>query len=79
MTAAQLSEQLYQHDPMHTCCRENDCTDEYDGVAAAVMTLAEQGTPLPEALTSILAGYFGLEPEEVAPQVKQLMAGLTNQ
>lgn len=62
ITKSNLAEVLFQQDPMNTCCRENDCTDEYDGAASAVIDLVEQGTPLPAALSQVLVEYFGAEP-----------------
>lgn len=32
-----ISEVLYNEDPAFTCCAENDCFDEYDGVAEIIV------------------------------------------
>lgn len=32
-----LSNALYIIDPAHTCCVENECTDEYDNVARYII------------------------------------------
>lgn len=29
-SAEQISKALFKADPMNTCCKENDCFDEYD-------------------------------------------------
>lgn len=34
----QITQILYQIDPMGTCCVENDATDEYESVARIIMT-----------------------------------------
>lgn len=76
VTAAALSQVLYQQDPMNTCCVENDCTDEYDGVAAAVIDLAAQGTPLQAALSQVLVEYFGAEPERADAVARDAITAL---
>lgn len=50
---------LYDTDPMGTCCKENGCTDEYDGVARSLDSLLCEGVPLQAALTTVLEDYFG--------------------
>jgi len=74
VTVAELSEILYQKDPMSTCCRENECVDEYDGVAAAVIGLTEEGVLLSSALVQVLAEYFGAAPEDLAEKVNDVVA-----
>lgn len=32
----QISKALFDTDPMQTCCKENDCFDEYDLVATQI-------------------------------------------
>ena len=57
-TAQQISNALFETDPMRTCCKENDCFDEYDRVADEVITLLAQGQGLKQALILILAKNF---------------------
>ncbi len=37
LTTENLSSSLFHLDPMHTCCVENDCFDEYDRVASCIV------------------------------------------
>ncbi len=50
---------LYDTDPMGTCCKENDCIDEYDGVPRSLESLLCEGGALHAALTNFLVDYFG--------------------
>lgn len=52
------SQALYDTDPMGTCCKENGCIDEYDGVARSLDALLCEGMPLQTALTTVLVDYF---------------------
>ncbi|WP_303292336.1 hypothetical protein [Marinobacter sp. SS5-14b] len=36
LKAASISRALFEFDPMRTCCKENDCFDEYDRAAESV-------------------------------------------
>lgn len=36
-TAAQVSKALFEMDPVNTCCKENECPDEYDRVAQTIV------------------------------------------
>ena len=56
-----LSQALYKTDPMHTCCKENDCFDEYDGIAGALDKLLGEGVALQSAIRRVFAEYFGEE------------------
>ncbi|MEX1216548.1 hypothetical protein [Saccharospirillum sp.] len=49
-TAKQISQALFQADPMNTGCKENDCEDEYDMVARAVKDRVDRGASISEAL-----------------------------
>ena len=57
-SAKQISEALFQSDPMNTGCKENDCEDEYDMIAQTVMERVDQGGSLPDALYQTLSDSF---------------------
>ena len=42
-----ISQSLFELDPMNTCCKENDCFDEYDFVARHIADRIAEGL-LPE-------------------------------
>lgn len=42
-----ISQSLFELDPMNTCCKENDCFDEYDFVARHIADKIVEGL-LPE-------------------------------
>ena len=44
-----ISELLFELDPMMTCCKENDCFDEYDMVSKFIMEDVNQGVSLIDA------------------------------
>jgi hypothetical protein len=54
----QLSRLLYEQDPMGTCCRENECFDEYDLIAASVVELVDQGLTYEASLKGVLTESF---------------------
>ena len=56
-----LSQILFQHDPMGTCCRENDATDEYDRIAQDLAGPPEEGDTPEVALHEVLRKWFGDE------------------
>tara|TARA_R110001583_G_scaffold195544_1_gene375841 strand:+ start:12897 stop:13097 length:201 start_codon:yes stop_codon:yes gene_type:complete len=43
---------------MNTCCKENDCIDEYDGVAEAIATWVAEGESLKQALIIEISEWF---------------------
>ncbi|MGO2135985.1 MAG: hypothetical protein ACTH3S_11215 [Marinobacter sp.] len=57
-TAQQISKALFDVDPMNTCCRENDCFDEYDYVAEAVTERLAEGLSLDHALVEEVSNWF---------------------
>lgn len=59
LTTEAISAALFRADPMHICCRENDCFDEYDRVAEGVVGKLEEGHPLEEAVHKELTEWFG--------------------
>ncbi len=61
LTTENLSSSLFHLDPMHTCCVENDCFDEYDRVANCVVQLVQEGRPLRDVLTEEFIRWFGVE------------------
>lgn len=58
ISSDQISLALFQTDPMHTCCQENDCFDEYDTIALTVAERLEKGQLLSEALNKTLSESF---------------------
>ena len=66
LTPERISNALFQTDPMHTCCKENDCFDEYDRVALGAAEKLSQGYALEAALRSELAEWFGHDMAETA-------------
>ncbi|WP_417519097.1 hypothetical protein [Marinobacter sp.] len=58
LTAQQVSKALFDADPMNTCCRENDCFDEYDYVAEAVTERLAEGLSLDQALVEEVSKCF---------------------
>ena len=58
LTADQISRALFENDPMNTCCKENDCFDEYDRIAADVAESLEGGAALKEALAEAINEWF---------------------
>ena len=60
---------------MHTCCKENDCFDEYDRVARDVVAEIENGAELDAALETALGAWFGedlVASRDLTPTVDQL-------
>ncbi len=57
-SAEQISQALFETDPMNTCCKENDCLDEYDPVASAVADRIVAGHSLEAALVEEIAEWF---------------------
>ncbi|MCL7744276.1 hypothetical protein LV476_04830 [Guyparkeria hydrothermalis] len=75
MNWQQVSRILFETDPMHTACKENDCFDEYDRVARGVIAEIENGVTLDGALEQVLGDWFGqelIESRDLAPVVEQL-------
>ena len=70
----QLSEAFYLADPMNTCCVANDCTDEYDYLAAQVRSLLDDKTALYDAVEQALIDSFDdlVESRHVAKVLIQL-------
>ncbi|GGE69812.1 hypothetical protein GCM10011533_22730 [Streptosporangium jomthongense] len=54
----QISQALFETDPMNTCCKENDCFDEYDGVAGDIVTRIGEGESLKRALMTEMSEWF---------------------
>jgi len=58
LTADQISRASFENDPMNTCCKENDCVDEYDRIAADVAEYLETGATLKDALAEATTNGF---------------------
>jgi len=57
-SAEQISKALFETDPMNTCCKENDCFDEYDKVAEDVAQRLWEGESLKQALQAEISEWF---------------------
>ena len=71
----QVSRALFEADPMHTACKENDCFDEYDLVARDVVAQIEKDAALGAAMEAALGEWFGAElaaDRDLSPVVEQL-------
>lgn len=75
-SAEKISQALFETDPMNTCCKENDCFDEYDQVASAVADRIAAGHNLEEALVEEIAEWFfdgeGFNTDRVQPALELL-------
>lgn len=52
---------LFLCDPMHTCCVENDCHDEYERIAAGILERLKDGQPLESAIRTELGDWFDID------------------
>ncbi|MFO7530365.1 MAG: hypothetical protein R6W86_16470 [Marinobacter sp.] len=77
LTPEQISEALFHTDPMHTCCKDNDCFDEYDAIADGVQARLVEGLSLEAALRSELAEWFDEDMAEDA-NLEVVIARLEN-
>ncbi|MEA3250585.1 MAG: hypothetical protein U9Q35_03240 [Pseudomonadota bacterium] len=57
----QVSRVLFESDPMGTCCKENDCFDEYDAIADDIVSRCQRGQPLESAIRGTFEEWFGIE------------------
>ncbi|WP_138103098.1 MULTISPECIES: hypothetical protein [Marinobacter] len=57
-TKDQISQALFEADPMNTCCKENDCIDEYDGIAEAISARLLKGDNLEQAMIAEISEWF---------------------
>jgi len=57
-TKDQISQALFEADPMNTCCKENGCFDEYDGIAEAISARLVTGDNLEQALITEISKWF---------------------
>ncbi|WP_152206981.1 hypothetical protein [Marinobacter changyiensis] len=58
LTAHQISQALFETDPMNTCCKENHCFDEYDREAVGVKESLDKGQSLEQALIQEISEWF---------------------
>ena len=54
----QISQALFETDPMNTGCKENDCFDEYDRVARDIAGRLAEGESIEEALSTEISEWF---------------------
>lgn len=67
-TKDQISQALFEVDPMNTCCKENGCFDEYDGIAEAIRARLVKGDDLEQAMIAdISEWFFDGDPFDVDP------------
>jgi hypothetical protein len=78
LSSQEISEILFVTDPMHTCCKENDCYDEYDAIANGVREYLVSGQALAAALRQALVDWFDEETvisADLVPAIQALEAG----
>jgi hypothetical protein len=61
LTDEQISQVLFETDPMGTCCKENDCFDEYDSIAGAIGERLENGQEIESAISETLIEWFSVD------------------
>ena len=61
LTDERISNVLFEADPMRTCCKENDCFDEYDSVALSIFEKISSGQPVSEAISQAFVDWFEVE------------------
>jgi len=59
-----ISHTIYLHDPMNTCCVENECRDEYDRVALGITERLASGQDLKAATHDEFIDWFEAAPNE---------------
>lgn len=64
-----LNAALFQIDPAGTCCKENDCGDEYLSFARETLVEIENGADASDAIVSNLEYYFTIED---SPRIREL-------
>lgn len=57
-TKDQISQALFEVDPMNTCCKENSCFDEYDGIAESIRARLVTGDNLEQAMIAEISEWF---------------------
>jgi hypothetical protein len=57
-SAEQISKALFEADPMNTCCKENECFDEYDRIAEVIEDRLKEGQRLKQALITEISEWF---------------------
>ncbi|MEH6801315.1 MAG: hypothetical protein V7681_18705 [Halopseudomonas sabulinigri] len=56
-----LNRALFLCDPMHTCCVENDCHDEYERIATGILERLQDGQSMESALRTELSDWFDID------------------
>ena len=54
----QISQALFETDPMNTGCKKYDCFDEYDRVASDIADRLAAGESIEEALSTEISEWF---------------------
>lgn len=63
-TTQNISDILFEIDPVDTCCKENECFDEYDTVSFWIAnSVINRGESLSEAIRSDFYDCFNVELE----------------
>ena len=67
MLFVELSDILYRLDPAHTCCKENECYEEYDGTADTIISFVKDGYSPTEAVEETFVSMFDIriDPEMI--------------
>lgn len=73
-----LSKALFESDPMNTCCKSNDCFDEYDRIALDIIDSIEQGLTISDSCFYQLGHWFhyGLVSDDKVNQVLSSLSKL---
>ena len=75
LNATEISKILFEFDPMGTCCKENDCFDEYDSIARSIFQKLANGQSEGEAVSETLIDWFevySIEPTSLASIVRAM-------
>jgi len=74
LTDEKISKVLFEVDPMRTCCKENDCFDEYNSVALSIFEKISSGQPVREAISQAFVDWFEVESIDPAALVSIVQA-----
>lgn len=55
-----LSKVLFELDPARTCCKENDCFDEYDSIASKILSTRINFSTFYNAIDINFINYFDI-------------------
>lgn len=64
ITAKAIAAVLFELDPMSTCCKENNCRDEYDRIALGITSKMKAGRTMEFALQDQFNFWFEFNLDE---------------